>query len=552
MCVSPLALLVAVATCRPLKDADMANWLYAGGGGGQPCSSHQVILILVAGLMPEELKDEAAAAQLAAVQAALLGRLAAGHPAALFYSNFFRWGMLHEEEELQQLVAAAEAGNTGVNAWLACELAIIACTCEGQHTKQGTDMHSCQQLAHVVARAFSDRQCVVTSLVLLLCDCCAAGELQRMAMLSPGQLQSQCCYAESVRRSSGMQWHTHSCAAFGWLNRLQAALCGDTDELLLLSSSWQDKAAAAAAAAGSDAAVGAAFWLGIATHLLEQALAAVAGCTAVLRQYAGAAGKPDKSADKQLLEAVRDLWANLADSCKGVAALQHMAHTEQQQHLVRGNACELLGSAEQQQQQQQQQDRSAAAAAGPVAAGGQEPNSGAAAAAAGVQGVGSGRADCEQQLASSEAACGHLGSDVPAAAPVTGHNMHLAAAVTNAQAGSQQQQVVLMTEDVLSNASWLQPLLQLMDAVCAYFGDESADLPAEFVRDFLMCAAAFSSPARVIAASQALESQALQSSRVRALGEAGAAAAVAWQEMGLDLQQLLQMPGNRKRKRKEL
>jgi hypothetical protein len=63
--------------------------------------------------MPEELKDEAAAAQLSAVQVALLGRLAAAFPDALFYSNFFRWGMLHEEEELQQLVNAAEAGLIG-------------------------------------------------------------------------------------------------------------------------------------------------------------------------------------------------------------------------------------------------------------------------------------------------------------------------------------------------------------------------------------------------------------------------------------------------------
>ncbi|KAF6265242.1 hypothetical protein COO60DRAFT_1036222 [Scenedesmus sp. NREL 46B-D3] len=275
---------VEVTDPRPLKAADMANWLYAGTSGSRPCSPHQVIMILVAGLMPEELKDEAAAAQLAAVQMALLGNLAAAHPAALFYSNFFRWGMLHEEQELRQLVAAAEAGTPG--------------------------------------------------------------ELQRLALLRADQLQSQCCYAESVRRSSGMQWHPHSCAAFGWLNRMQAALCGDTDELLLLSSSWRVQAAASravgstAAASASDkvqstpgagTAVGAAFWLGLATHLFEQALAAVGGCTAVLRQYTGAAGKPDKSADKQLMEAVRDLWANLADACKAMAALQQLADTEQQQ-----------------------------------------------------------------------------------------------------------------------------------------------------------------------------------------------------------------------------
>jgi hypothetical protein len=47
--------------------------------------------VLVAGLMPEEVQDEAAAERLRRVQLQLLARLATQHPAALFYSNFFRW-----------------------------------------------------------------------------------------------------------------------------------------------------------------------------------------------------------------------------------------------------------------------------------------------------------------------------------------------------------------------------------------------------------------------------------------------------------------------------
>lgn len=382
---------------------------------------------------------------------------------------------------------------------------------------------------------------LLTSLLVSVLECCflAADELQQLALLGPEQLQSQRCYAESVRRSSGVQWHPHSCAAFGWLNRMQAALCGDTDELLLLSSSWQAMAAAGAANS-SNAVAGAGFWLAIATHLFEQALAAVGGCTVVLRQYAAAAGKPDKSADKQLLEAVRDLWANLADACKAMAALQNMA------------------AAEQQQQHKQQIDAEGAAAAavpGTVAAVAEQgaPQ----AAVVGSNGLLSSSAGGDEQQPGSssvEPVGGHVGSDVPAAAAVTGHNMHLAAAVSkkDAPAAEQHQKTVLVMEDVVGNSSWLRHLVQLMDAVCAYFGDESADLPAEFVKDFLVCAAAFTSPARAAAASQAAAAELLLSSRVRALGEAGTAAAVAWKEMGLDLQQLLQMPGNRKRKRKEL
>jgi hypothetical protein len=47
-------------------------------------------MVLVAGLMPEELSNESAADELRVVQLSLLGQLAAKHPEALVYSNYFR------------------------------------------------------------------------------------------------------------------------------------------------------------------------------------------------------------------------------------------------------------------------------------------------------------------------------------------------------------------------------------------------------------------------------------------------------------------------------
>lgn len=49
-------------------------------------------MVLVAGLMPEELSDDAAADRLRKVQQHLITQLSQQHPAALFYSNYFRCG----------------------------------------------------------------------------------------------------------------------------------------------------------------------------------------------------------------------------------------------------------------------------------------------------------------------------------------------------------------------------------------------------------------------------------------------------------------------------
>lgn len=59
------------------------------------CSPASVVMILVAGMMPEELKDDAAAEHVRRTQLHLL-QLAEQFPQAMFYSNYFRWGMLHE------------------------------------------------------------------------------------------------------------------------------------------------------------------------------------------------------------------------------------------------------------------------------------------------------------------------------------------------------------------------------------------------------------------------------------------------------------------------
>lgn len=85
-----LSLCVFMCCCSVLAPGQLSgSWLYAGGHG-TVCSNSQVVLVLVAGLMPEELQDKAAAEQLREVQMQLLAQLAAAHPQALFYSNYFR------------------------------------------------------------------------------------------------------------------------------------------------------------------------------------------------------------------------------------------------------------------------------------------------------------------------------------------------------------------------------------------------------------------------------------------------------------------------------
>jgi len=332
-------------------------------------------------------------------------------------------------------------------------------------------------------------------------------ELKALAILPAEQLQSQQYYSTSLQTSAGWQWHPCSCAAFGWLNRMQAALCGETDDLPCLTHQQQGHHANAKQ------------WLDIAVFLLQQALRAVQDCTAVLRKYSGCAGKPNKAADTQLMEAVRDLWQNLADASKALALLHKLQ--AQQESL--------------QTQQQPQQDC---------------PQNQQPAAAGSVQGSPA-AADGQQQplpvvqRPAGSSPTGHHGSDVPAAAAASGHTVHLAAAINKAAGGSAQQGAAHFTmKDVLSNSSWLRPQLEFLDAVLCFFGEESTDVPAGIVTDFVTIAGTYNSTARVQAVEASLGQQALLSSRTQ-----GLLGSPDWQELQPGVQQQLQMPGARSRKR---
>lgn len=359
--------------------------------------------------------------------------------------------------------------------------------------------------------------------------------LQQLALLPPAQLQSQQHYVTSLQRSSGWQWHPCSCAVFGWLNRMQAALCAETDDLLVMQQQPQAGTAQA--------------WLDIAVFLLQQALAAVSACTAVLRQYTGCAGKPDKAADTQLLEAVRDLWQNLADACKAVACLTQLQIQWEGQQQPAGQSLQTVAPCAAPMQLQQQQEQGpaggsvegstspAAAKSAPVLP--SSPPLGADGAAEHTRSQ-----QPQQQLVSSSSPGGHLGADVPASAAVPGHTVHLAAAVTKAAGGSGGSSLVVTS--ILGSSAWLLPQLELLDAVCCFFGEDSTDVPASVAADFVVVAGTFSPEARVQALQDGLQQKLLLSSRLQAL-----AGSDAWRDLEPGLQQVIQMPGSRKRKRKE-
>eukprot|EP00878_Enallax_costatus_P038404 GHUV01043627.1.p1 GENE.GHUV01043627.1~~GHUV01043627.1.p1 ORF type:complete len:543 (+),score=232.84 GHUV01043627.1:96-1724(+) len=451
---------VEVTDPRQLQPAHLSNWLYAGGHG-LACSAANVVMILVAGMMPEELKDDAAADNVRHIQVHMLQQLAQQHPQAMFYSNYFRWGMLLEELELVQLATAAESGD--------------------------------MQL------------------------------LQQSAQLGPQQLQSQQYYQQSQQLSTGWQWHPSSCAAFGWLNRLQAALCGNTDNLLALQPMTTTHAANQQQPHQGPAAT----WHHISRSLLQQALSSVQDCTHVLQKYSACAGKPDRAADQQLLEAVRDLWQNMADACRAVACLQQLQEHEQQQGRQAG----------------QHSPRAAPNTADdpgppgpPVRIIGAEapPAVATAGATLNTDGV-------MQQ--GKQPGDNHITADVPATAPVTGHTVHLGAAVSRAN-------LEFILTNQIENSSWLQAQLTFMDALCAYYGDDSTDLPTNIVGYFVEVASTYTQSARTAAIAAVAEQVA--SSRMKALADVNTAAGCAWLEVAPDLQQLVQMPSSRKRKRKEM
>jgi hypothetical protein len=118
---------------------------------------------------------------------------------------------------------------------------------------------------------------------------------------------------------------------------------------------------------------------------------------------------------------------------------------------------------------------------------------------------------------------------------VPSQTLHLASAVSKAP---------LSFSDALSNSAWLQTQLQFLDALLCFFGEESADTPAEAVADFETVAGAYTSDARAQAVADAVAQQRVHSSRVQ-----GLVGHPAWLAMEPGLQHLLQLPGTRSRKR---
>jgi hypothetical protein len=99
-------------------------------------------------------------------------------------------------------------------------------------------------------------------------------------------------------------------------------------------------------------------------------------------------------------------------------------------------------------------------------------------------------------------------------------------------------------QDVLSTSSWLQAQLEFLDSLLCFFGEESADVPAGIVADAITVAGTFTSAARQQALGDAVGQGVVLSSRVQGLvGNA------VWAELQPGLQQQLQMPGSRSRKR---
>jgi hypothetical protein len=359
--------------------------------------------------------------------------------------------------------------------------------------------------------------------------------VQALALLPTAQLQSQQQYATAMQHSNGWQWHPSSCAAFGWLNRIQALLCGETDDwvpclrpqqqLLHGSTSSQvvvqgNSTVGTLSAGGTVSTVKP--WLDVTLYLLQQALEAVSGCTAVLRRYSGCAGKPNKAADTQLLEAVRDLWQNLADASKAVAYLQQL----ELQHTYFISLQQQQGGLQVQPVQQQQQLQIA--------------DSTLTQSTADVAG-------CADTAAQASSPGGHICSDVPAAAAVPSHTVHLAAAVKRAASALDAQHGTAHTtalQGMLTEPSWLRTQLEFLDALLCFFGEESADVPAGTVSDFIAVAGTYNSSARQQAVADAVAQSAVHSSRVQ-----GLIGSSTWVGLEPGLQQLLQMPGSRSRKK---
>lgn len=294
--------------------------------------------------------------------------------------------------------------------------------------------------------------------------------LKELALLT--SLESQQQYAKSASTSNGWMWHPYSCAAFGCLNRMQAALCGDTDDLLCTPKQPLECVEE---------------WVFTVVFLWQPTLAAIDTCTAVLRRFSGCASKPNKAANTQLMEAITDLWQNLADASRAVAYLHYIQELQE------------TGADFQREASVQSNE--------PISA--SEPS--------GVQEDHQGQ-PCE----------------------ALSRNPSSSGTLTHQQRPPWERHA----RGVLTNPEWLQPCVGFLDALLCFFGEESADVPPGPVADFVVVAGAFKSVARVQAVQNMVEKHAVHSNRVQ-----GLLGSTAWEHLEPGLQQLLQMPGARVRKK---
>jgi hypothetical protein len=511
---------VEVTEPRVLAANDMRGWLYAGGEG-EPLTPAQVVVVLVGALMPEESKDRTAALALrTAQQDLLLALLIAGAAAQLDQAA----GSSSNSK------SSSSTELTGGSTAHCSELVLQwVCALSQQQQQQYPCAQQQQQVPPMLQTPLVPRkpptppysalfrwgmlaeEAELSQLAAAAQHGCTA-EYARLVRLGAQELASQRLYAAASAASGGRMWHPASCAAFGFFNRLQVALCGETDDLLALQQQTRERqppAADADADADATAAHGggsvsnkgccsscrccdgppcqdsppaAAEWRDAAETLLRSALAVLPGCTAVLRRYAGAAGQPDKSADSQLVEALTDLMHNLSDACQALAILRGVC-------------------------------------AAPGAAGGSRNGAG-----AGVD---------HSSSSSSSSRVGLCPPDAQEAA----------------------------VNGTLGDGELLHTPLQLLDALCCYYGDDG-ELPGMLVEHFVDAARTFTPAARAAAAAAmccaaaagagaaALGEGVLVSARLRGLAVSGCPVGDAWHDLGAELQQALQLPSSRKRQRR--
>jgi len=325
--------------------------------------------------------------------------------------------------------------------------------------------------------------------------CCPCWRLPPFAVAAsaaaPSPLTPPPLLLQAVAASSGWQWHPLACLLFSAYSRLQAAMCGAEEGAV------PPHPAPAPVPAGE------------------------AGRTPP------AAPHPENGRSWRDLPigALLELGSRMAGAAAGAAgpAAQLLrryagrANRQRDELLVKalGDVLENVADAARVMLDVQQE------AAGAAAAGAGAEMAAAGAAAAAATGTAAAAAAAIGAAAGGAAGASAGAEADPAAAGADG---------------------VQQPSSSLQQEAWLQPALVLLDAFCCFLGD-SGVLPDPHLDHFLAAAACYSPEARS-AALQAAAGQ-LRSERVAALAAAG------WPDLGPEVRQALQMPGSRKRQRRQ-